>query len=338
MASLIQLPTEIRQQILTLALPYTSHIDSFKQVLQLFHINRRLRSDMGPVIDVWSPMTYVYTPSELSRSAPRPLNWRLDRICLDLFHESERDRIGCTCYCLGESKYSHHELIAAWADAVSLLPKNVKQLWLDVTPAPTDRRTLNQFTLRRFVHNKCAAKVFLGCHVQDVAALIKSIERHYDGSVQVALTGTLSTHSTFFVDSMSEEIGRQLEFVGSWVAPEDARFEKISDAVLRLTSAKRGWPGKKRGEKHRLVWLRDVVWMNKTKFLFARLAKDGLEATVMEDVRRMAEFRADEGKVELALPSSSSLRRAFQHSVAADLGLKTASDGVGEDRHVVVSS
>lgn len=281
-------------------------------------------------------MQYIYTPSELSSTTPRPPNWKLDRVCLDLFHESDHRRIGSTCYCQHEDNYTHHELIAAWADAVPLLPKSVKQIWLDVTPAPVEKRTMNQFTLKQYVHDKCSAKVFLGCHVQDVAALIRRIEGHYEGNVHIALTGSISTHSAFFVGDMSEEVGRQLEFVGSWVLPEDARLERISDAVLRMTSTKRSWPNKKRGEKHRLVWLRDVIWENKTRFLFGRLAQDGLESTAMDDVRTIAEFRAGEG--ELALPPTSNLRRAFQHSVAADLGLMSAGEGGGDDRHVVMSS
>jgi len=67
---------------------------------------------------------------------PRILDWKFDRICLDLFYTSDIKRMICICYCYSPETWTHPELVAAWADAVPLLPNGVKEVWLDVTPAP----------------------------------------------------------------------------------------------------------------------------------------------------------------------------------------------------------
>ena len=86
MSRLTQLPTELRQQILLLALPDTNRIGSSAQVLRLFHIDRLLREDMATVVALWSPLPYISHPDALSGPMPRTFNWKIDRICVDLFY------------------------------------------------------------------------------------------------------------------------------------------------------------------------------------------------------------------------------------------------------------
>lgn len=336
--SLLYLPTELRQQILSLALPDTNRIGSFwpAQILSLFHINQRIRQEMDAVIGMWSPLHYVSTPSFLTNPQPQPLGQpKVERICLDLFHESEANRIMWSCYCSDPSTWTHPELIAAWAGAVPLLPKCVSEVWLDVTPAPAKKREQNCLALNRFVHGKCASRKFLAGHVRDVAALVRSIDEYYNGRVSVVVTGRLSTKSAFFVEGVSVASGRDVEFVGEWVSSDDARFARIGEAVQRMTSRRQTWQGKRCGEMHPLAWLRDVVWDEKSRFVFARAAHAYQEGAVVDDLRRIAEFKVGQSE-ELLLPPAGSLRRAFQHRTAADLDLKTVGEGDGDDRHVVV--
>lgn len=77
-----------------------------------------------------------------------------------------------------------------------------------------------------------------------------------------------------------------------------------------------------------------MVWDRKTGFTFARLANEGWEVAAIDDVKVIAEVCV--GQNELVVPPTGSLRRAFQHRVAADLGLKAVGEGEGDDRHVVV--
>lgn len=335
MSRLTQLPTELRQQILLLALPDTNRIGSPTQVLRLFHIDKLLREDMATVVALWSPLHYISHPNALS-GMPRILNWKFDRICLDLFYTSDIKRMVCICYCYGPETWTHPELVAAWADAVPLLPNGVKEVWLDVTPAPAEKRNKHRLILNHWVNDRRVSEAFLGGHVDDVAALVTRIDQHYGGSVQVLLTGTLTPRSRYYLSDVNEMVGRELEFQGTSVSAEEARFASIDDGVRRMTSRKKEWPGKRRGDKHPLSWLHDVTWDRKTAFLYARFAFEGMEMAAIDDLKKIAEFRGGEG--ELALPPASNKRRSLQHRVAADMGgLKTTGVGEGDDRHVVVS-
>lgn len=339
MPSLPDLPTELRQQILLLALPDTHRIDFPwpPEITSLFMINKRIFQDMATVMETWSPLHYISFPYSIAPTdSNRTYAPKLERICLDLFHASDANTIQWTCYCQGASRYTHPELIEAWAAAVSQLPHCAKEVLLDVTPAPAAVRNQHRLFLRKFIYDKCAAKVFLGGHVQDIAALARRIDEHYGGLVKIDLTGTLSTKSAFFVEQVSLLAERHLEFEGEWVSNADARWASLNEAVQRLTSRKLTWQGKKSGDKHPMVWLRDVQWGRKTLFLFARLADEGLEAEAVDDVNKIAEFREMRGELELALEPATALRRAFQHGAAAELTLTSAGEGDGDERHVVL--
>jgi hypothetical protein len=336
MSRLTQLPTELRQQILLLALPDTNRIGSSTQVLRLFHIDKLLREDMATVVALWSPLHYISHPTALSSPMPRTLNWKIDRICLDLFYTSDIKRMACICYCYGPETWTHPELIAAWADAVPLLPAGVKEVWLDVTPAPAEKRNKHRMILNLWVNDRRVSEAFLGGHVDDVAALVKRIDQHYGGSAQVLLTGTLTPRCQWYLPEVNEMVGREMKFQGTSVSAEEARFASIDDGVRRITSRKKEWQGKRRGDRHPLSWLHVVTWDERTKFLYAALAFEGMETAALDDLKKIADFRDGEG--ELALPPTSKMRRAFQHRVAADMGgLKTVGVGEGDDRHVVVS-
>ena len=291
---------------------------------------------MVTVVSMWSPLHYISNPDALSRPMPRTLNWKIDRICLDLFYTSDTGRITSTCYCLHPDTWTHPELIAAWADAVPLLPDGVKEVWLDITPAPAEKRNQHPLILNRFVDDHRVSGKFLEGHVRDVAALVTTIDQHYGGSVQVFLTGTTTPKSRWFLSQVNELVGRELEFRGSSVSAEDIRFAKINNGVLRMTSKKKGWTGRRRGDIHPLSWLIVVTWDRETELIYAMLAHEGMETAILNDIKKIAEFRGGEG--ELALPPASKMRRAFQHRIAADMGgFRTAGIGEGDDRHVVVS-
>ena len=77
--SLINLPTELRQQILRLVLPDTNGKDSPwpTQTTSLWFGNRRLLLDMGPVIDIWSLSHCNSFPSSISNTKSQALKLKV---------------------------------------------------------------------------------------------------------------------------------------------------------------------------------------------------------------------------------------------------------------------
>lgn len=334
MPSLTELPTELRQQILLLVLPEMNRVESGvpAQFIQLFHINQRLRLDMSAVAAIWTPVHYISSPSTLTSRTPRTRGWNLSRTCLDLFYTSFLGRIMWRHNIGHPTNYLHPELITLWTDAVPFLPRNVKEVWLDVTPAPAEKREHLYEALGVFVHDQHASQRFLRGHVQDVAALVERIDEHYGGRARIKLSGMLSAKSAFFVKAVGRKIGRELEFVGSWVLRDDVRCARLGAAVTQETlwrARNLGWCGTPTS-----AYLSNVAWGTKTGLVYAKLAEQNRGSAVIADVITFAELQDGEGVV--ALPRAGRLRRAFQHRVAADVGLKTYEASEGDDRHVVV--
>ncbi|KAF1933127.1 uncharacterized protein M421DRAFT_415491 [Didymella exigua CBS 183.55] len=337
MPFLTNLPTELRQQILLLALPETNRVESAvpTQFVHLFHINQRLRHDMSAVASIWTPIHYISHPSTLTSCTPRTRDWNCSRICLDLFYSSFLGRIVNRYSNQSPASYAHPGLVLDWINAVPFLPRDVNEIWLDVTPAPAEKRVHHPrwhecgppwFDL--FVHGDHAAQRFLGGHVQDVAVLIRALEKRYGGRVSIKLSGRLSVKSVFFVQAIRKEVGREKEFVGSWVSNEDALGASVSSELCPM-ARETGRCG-----MHMLAWLVKVVWSKDTGDLYTELANECSEWMLIRDVKKIAEVH--EGEVRVVLPLGDGLRRAFQCQVATDLGLKTIESGEGGDRHVIV--
>ena len=140
MANFTTLPTELRQRILSLALPATAYLryPSSTSVFNLMHINRRLRLDMGPVVRLWRPIHYLSSPTQLPQFQSPGLSdsispSKVERICLGIFPESQEYTIKWTCFCVEESNFTHHELVQAWIDAVPQLPADIKEIHIDMS-------------------------------------------------------------------------------------------------------------------------------------------------------------------------------------------------------------
>ncbi|KAF9700562.1 hypothetical protein EKO04_001760 [Ascochyta lentis] len=327
MPFLTDLPTELLREILLLTLPDTSKADAPwpTMIISLFSINQRIRVEMSPVIDSWSPLHHIFFPPSISTQKTPTLTVdgqthspKVQRICLDFFHEPAADRIKWTCYCGNQSTWTHPELIRAWADAVPFLPQGLQEVQLDITPAAAVERGRRQIFVDRFVSGKCAARKFLAGHDWGCGGA---------GSDYRDASGSVGVCSCWAVEHQ--------DFVGTWVRSGDVRFA-IREAVVQMSSRKQMWHGKQCGGRHLLVWLRDVVWTRKTDDLFAILAHAGHEMAVIDDVGMIAEFEAAQDSLELKMSPEEALRRAFQHRVAVDMGMETVGEGEGNDRHVVV--
>ncbi|KAH6643510.1 hypothetical protein C7974DRAFT_381692 [Boeremia exigua] len=235
------------------------------------------------------------------------------------------------------ANYTHPELVATWYCAVPFLDPGVRELWIDITPAPVDKRGRPQALLDVFVSEEFSAMRFLNGHVKDVTLLITRIDRHYEGRVRVRLTGRLSTKSLVFVKAVRSQLGRELEYEGTWISADDARRARLGAVVAQETLCTLTRAGG-RCAAHTLAWLSGVSWSMKTGIIYVKLAEKGLGYAVMQELKKMGQLRAHIGGTKegvLVLPPAHRLRRAFQHQVAADLGLQTAEADGKDSRYVI---
>lgn len=353
MPSLVDLPTELRQRIVFLAIDFPDTLTLDKpfprNVLKFLHINYRLRLDTAHLISKWSPIHYISQPTQLTNLPLTPpsitINTttytpRLHRICLDLFHDSEVNRITWTCFCVGPEYYSHPELIAAWASTVHLLPTEaIEEVYLDVTPSPNTKRpgTQHRIVTHPFLYDK-RVQTFLTNHIADVTALLNDVHAHYAHGTKIALTGSLSGNSRFYVAALQREFHLdEIYFEGEWITIDHARFAKIDTAIERIVSKQAVQQAISRGEKYPLAWLRAKQWGKDVKWVYAKLADQGDEDAAVRDLRILVDFVMDEECKEVKFLPGNSDRRAFQHRVAKGLGaLKSESVGDGSERCVVV--
>lgn len=341
MPPLLDLPTELRQRIISLVLPNTATICKCfsRDVLRLLHINHRIRIDTCELLRLWSPIHYLSKPGQLHDGAllhSYSLNNELytpkiQRICLDLWYYGEESRMTWTCYCVHHENWTHPELIAGWNDAVPSMPvENVTEVYLDITPAPWYKREPHT---HRIIANPWLRdnrlRNFLSNHILDVTDLIFKIHAHYQNRLQVKLTGTLHVKAQYYIDMLRRRTGVELEYVGRWITNQEARYAKIGTAVTRIV-----W---RKGQSARLAWVQDIKWTKEAKGTYAQVADEDGEECVIDDLKALVEFKMDDGKEEMKFEPVRPLRRAFQHRAASDMGgLKTESEGEGAERFVVV--
>lgn len=298
---------------------------------------------MGAVIKTWAPLIYLSYPSTLTNLTPpslriagRQRSPKLDRIVLDVFHESKADRMHWTCFCSGnQAQWSHPELVAAWASMIPQLPTNIKEMYLDITPAPAERRQKHRVVINPFLHDK-RTMTFLDCHTRDVGMLARAIHERYTGQVQVRLTGKLSEKASRFLTGVRIKSELELEYVGLWITGAEAKYARIRSAVERIAPRHEAERHQRQGEKYVYAKFRNTVWSKETKWLYARLVDDGEEKAASRDLKLLAEFSMDEERLTMRMDPSRDVRRAFQHRIAQDLDFKTGSEESGKKRHVVV--
>lgn len=220
------------------------------------------------------------------------------------------------------------------------LPENVKEVWLDVTPAPVEKREphpkwrecgLPWFEL--FVHSDHAARRFLGGHVQDIAALVTRLDDRYGGRANIKFSGRLSEKSAFFVEAVGQEVGRGMEFVGTWVSNKDALAAFVSSRLLCSMFRRKGRCGT---HTNAFAWLASVAWSQETGNVYTELADQGADYFCFRSLENIARFRDSRDNCVVLASPRSDLQRMFQYQTAADLGLEAIEAGEGDERHVVV--
>lgn len=130
-----------------------------------------------------------------------------------------------------DEKYSHHELVSQRALAVQHMPiEGIREVYMDITPAPSSSRPnfSTSIVTRPLLYVKRVGK-FLGCHTQDVTELLAVIHTHYQGRIQIKLTGSLSAKMSWYLSGL--ESGLELQYDGELFKGDEPCFQKITDVV-----------------------------------------------------------------------------------------------------------
>jgi hypothetical protein len=346
MLGFCELPTELRQRILALAMPEVNLVRKHwpQSLLNLMRINQQLRSDMGFVVDSWSPIHIVAQSEDVPRIQARSIEIygrkrspKTERICLDVFHTSKASQMMTTYWVVGHHYFHIAGYWQDWQNAIAKLPSSATEIWIDVTPAPADMRNRHGLTINSFVHDKRTRR-FLRDHSAEVASLIRLVNEHYSGRISIRATGRLSEKSTSFLTTLQIEAGMPVAFDGIWVSGESAVFNDINIVAGRIARTGVGKRAERRGAPNELAWLRDVQWSEQTLWTYAKVAHlGGEEEAAVQDLRNLVNFTKEESGNILAMGPVGAVRRALQHRMAGDLGLKTASEGVEPERRVIVT-
>lgn len=345
MPALCEIPTELRQSILALAMPELNPVRDHwpRSMLNLMHINQQLRSDMGFVIDSWSPIHSVAHAEDVPRIQDQSVEIhgpkrspKTKRICLDVFHSSEASQMMTTCWCIGHHFFCDAGYWRKWDSAMAKLPSSAVEIWFDVTPAPANLRNRHGLAINSFVHDN-RTQHFLRAHSEHVANLIRLVNEHYSGCVSIRVTGRLSERSTFFMTALQAESGVPVEFEGTWISGKDTVFADINLVASRIARTGVGKQAERRGALNPLAWLRGVHWSRQTSWTYAKVAHTGDEEAAVQDLRDLVDFSMEDGKQLLEMDPVDTVRRALQHRIAGDLGLKTSSQGEASERRVFVT-
>lgn len=237
----------------------------------------------------------------------------------------------------------HSELVSAWINAVENLPQDVEEVLVDVTPAPKwlREKKRRQQLLALLLDNR-TARCFLNEHIDNISDLVKRIHKHYNGKISIKLTGTLSRRSERFIlrvaaECMVENIA--LIWVGEYVSAEQKSAAQLQRLVHGLALKNKPLGIDKEGWQTalRLAPLRKIRWSDRSAEIFGQACEEIEVKDLREDIAQMAELMVNNGGGSVEMKPAGSLRRALVHILAQDMGLWTASEGEGTNRHVVIT-
>ncbi|KAF4539259.1 uncharacterized protein LTHEOB_10423 [Lasiodiplodia theobromae] len=357
MATLIDLPQELRQRILLTAVQQEDRLAGSKwpkTIIALLHVCKTLRRDMPWVLDQWTPLRHLQRPSDLTTAPSLSIDGvacgpfltkPAEMLYIDLFHDTLAANIRkATWNPLDDGVEMHQALVDAWRDAVPQLPMDKGLVVLDATPAPGWAREGHEYTLQWLMLR--GAQAFLAYHIDGIVDLVRRIYQHYAGNVEVMLAGR---YDTFHIQSLLRICfllrdfgiklpeGRQVKFSNSL----RVRRKTILYAVHNLAPRKGTPEVEDWSQAMRLAPLRKVKWSEKAAWLFQDLSTVGGSLDKLtDDMRKLAEVMVDEHGTTVTITEWTQLhlsrRRLIRH-MARDMGLRVKSEGEGENRYVVIS-
>ncbi|KAK1219926.1 DNA-binding protein SMUBP-2 [Marasmius sp. AFHP31] len=343
MATLTDLPKELRQKIFLAVVQQEDKLVGNtwpKTITALLCVCKAIRRDMSWVLNSWIPLRWLQRPTDLAAPTSFTIDGiecgpKLESLCLSIFNDAVAENIRKADWATGYPHLLHPELVEAWSSAVPRLPSGIETVLLEVTPAPGWMRGRYVGSLHKLLHDTRTARCFMNAHVDDISSLVECIHTRYAGRITIELTGTLSRKSHRFVSGVIDRCRSKqinVEYVGKYIA-----LLHIQQVVHALAPKKGSSEVKDWQQAVRLAPLRKVYWSDKSRNLVSKACAEGGLDGVREEIREVAEIMADKQRTRLEMPPSDNLHRAMVHSIAHDMGLQTASEGDGDNRHVVIT-
>jgi hypothetical protein len=180
---------------------------------------------------------------------------------------------------------------------------------------------------RPFLYDKRVEKI-LGCHSQDIGALLRAIHAHYPDRVDMELTEDLAAKSAWYLPSLTRQSGIELQYDGELFTGHEPQFQKVNLLIDLIVSKKQINEAKTKRETHPLAWVRKIQWSQDAKWTYVKVLEMADESGAIKDLRALIEFKMNHRRKLLRFPPISGHREEFQHRAAKAVpGLKSEVQG-----------
>lgn len=221
MASLLDCPAELRQQILSHCLPNDVHnagaAPRTAPLLPLFLTCKALRLDALQLLGTWSPVYHIEDPAATTTSRRRldDDGPHMRRISLRLFAGLDLAKMhGAAPMGAIQGVFD----VDPWLRCVASLPRAaVESVTVDLTPVPAWMAARRPDWVRAVVLDARNRSFLVGC-AEDVRELVRALCEYYSAGVTVHLGSAVRRTARRAVDDMIVGVGavggRGAEFVG----------------------------------------------------------------------------------------------------------------------------
>lgn len=361
MVLFLELPTELRQQIISETLPseYCPTVPCPAHIISLLLACRQLHLDTLRMVEAWSPKVIIRDPEaldKLSRLYTQRRKFKLRTLTLQIFAMANIDDLKRWV-----GTYRCHALLESWSKCVGHLPGRggVSEVIIDLTLVPQwvlQKRTDWVYPL---IADRRVAVLFLAEHRPDVETLLRRLDTRYNNDrghveqhdlplVAISMGGWLGWRSkpsikTIVANAQQNTAMRwKPQFVGIYIHESDVptaySLLKISqDWGVKLAHARPTMAFSLAGTVRPEVDFSDlnpVKWSTQSKTEFYQSTIEDAPGT-LADLKRLLAFalenqREPSGR-DLDFESGASDRRRLIHLLCVDLRLHSmsADDDVG---------
>lgn len=227
MASLLDCPAELRQQILSHCLPDAVHnagaAPRTAPLLPLLLACRALRLDALQLLGTWSPVYHIEDPAAItSRQRLDKDGPHMRSISLRLFADLDLAKMhGAAPMGAVQGVFD----VDPWLRCVASLPRAaVESVNVDLTPVPAWMAARRQDWVRAVVLDARNRSFLVGC-AEDVRELVRALCGFYGAGVRVQLEGAVRRTARRAVDDMMVGVGAAggcgaefVGFTGEWLS------------------------------------------------------------------------------------------------------------------------
>jgi hypothetical protein len=137
--------------------------------------------------------------------------------------------------------------------------QGIQEVYVNITPAPGSSRPKARIGIvtRPFLYDNRVEK-FLRCHVEDFGDLLCVYRAHYQGHIEVKLTGSLSVQSAWYLSSLDQHSDLELPYDGELFTGWEPQIQKIHELVDLIVTKKQVTEAMMKHETHPLTWVRQI--------------------------------------------------------------------------------